>query len=185
MLDAILSHLAKTSTKNPLPVLETLDDELEIQLAQKFARDGDNFDFPDLEDDAVENPEQDLFDTDLESGSAAGSSVSQIHSGILTRGRLRGRSSIGVAGTSDSLIPKRGLLSFQSSPPNPFESKSPPRQSKRLFANSVVLSSDMDDDDAAASSNQDSNVFGIVDEPIFDDDGMEIDGGSDDSSDLL
>jgi hypothetical protein len=139
MLDSILTNLATLTINNPLPILKSTEfDNIDIQLAQKFARDGDNLDFPDLED--VQDPDNIILDSESDRTS------SLLQAGMLTRGKLRGRKSNifdQSPPSAPSLVPKRGMLVFQSSPPDPFDSKSPPRSAiKGLFPRDVGLDSD-------------------------------------------
>lgn len=180
MLDAILSHLAYNIKSAGLPIFRN-DDEaaVEEQLQKKFALDGDNLDFPDLdEEEAALDPEEMFFD--LEKPSAiASDSLANFSGGMLTRGRLRGRSSniMGSSPGSGDAIPKRGLLKFtESSPPDPFQGRSPPRMNRKLFVNRELVSSELDSESGEGVPS-DSRVF------AEDSDDMEIDEGS--SSSIL
>ncbi|KAJ3338155.1 anaphase promoting complex subunit cdc16, partial [Kappamyces sp. JEL0680] len=178
MLDTLLSNLAFTSMSNPLPILDSLDFDIDAQLSQKFAKDADNLDFPDLKDEPVPDPDSFLLDSESEQTGPA----HLFQSGMVTRGKLRARKSNIFEESPPSnpaLAPRRGLLTFQSSPPDPFETKSPPRSNRKLFASRDLESSDLGTPiaESVPASFEDSDVFGGG--PPSDE--MDLDDGASDS----
>jgi hypothetical protein len=176
MLDAILSHLAYNTSSSALSIFNIDVIDIDEQLQKKFARDGDSLDFPDLEEVPALEPDEIFFDLERP---VADTSVGIFSGGMLTRGRLRGRSSNIMESSpgSTGLAPKRGLLKFtESSPPDPFQSKSPPRLNRRLFKNRDLGSSDQESSNNGQHDLNDSHIFGaeVSDE-------MDIDNGSDSS----
>lgn len=174
-----MSHLAYNNTTSRLPIFAIDEIDIEDQLQKRFARDGDNLDFPDLDDEVPAlDPDEIFFDSERP---VAESSISSFSGGMLTRGRLRGRSSniMGSSPGSGGLAPTRGLLKFtESSPPDPFQGKSPPRMNRRLFINRDLASSEQDSFSSAGPSGlNDSQVFGPNDS-----DEMDIDDGASGSS---
>lgn len=180
ILDTLLDNLAYKSTKKTLPVLEQIETfDLDAQLQRKFSKDPNNLDFPDLEEIGIADPNEIIFEQNY--SQSVNPDTSFI--GMLTRGRLRGRTSnilpsspysnSSVDNGSGNVRAKRGRL-FQATSSdqlNP-QTSSPPRLARRLF-NSRDLANSSDNEEEGGRE------IGI---DVFDEDDMDLDSRDESSS---
>jgi hypothetical protein len=146
ILDSVLQKLSSSLAFQKLPGLSLLPfEKLDQQLYDKLAKHDSNLEFPDFE---LDDSDDILYDTSLVTTDISPAREKVIPAGMLTRGRLKGRSSniLPSSPPSSSAAAPRGLLSFHSSPNDPFVSTSPPRLTRRLFASrDMGPSSDLED----------------------------------------
>jgi hypothetical protein len=179
ILDTLLHDLAYKETKKTLPILEQIQSwDLDSQLQQKFAKDPNNLDFPDLEEIGITDPNDIIFE---QSNNSFSGNQESSFIGMLTRGRLRSRTSNILPSSPHSISSadngngrsKRGAL-FQATSSdqlNP-QTSSPPRLARRLF-NSRDLGNSSDEGEEETGSRFGINVFA----DDGDEDGMEVDRG--------